>query len=316
MKERTIDLDNYIKGGSVFRRKAARGVVRRGDRYLMIYGKYGDYNFPGGGVKQGESLEEALVREVKEETGYRVILQSIQKFMCVHEKRKGDIDDRLEMDSYYYLCQVEDGVEERCLDEYEEKYEYEAGWITLDEAIEKNERVKDYETIPWVIRETMVMKELWENFQVDRKQRAMDNFMQGYNCTQSVLLAFEDMLPEKSREEIICMASAFGGGMGRLREVCGSVSGMFLVAGLLYGYSGPETGEKKAELYQKIQQLAHRFEEKNGTIVCRELLGLSVKEEPPLPEARTDEYYKKRPCRELIGMAAKILQEFIAENEV
>lgn len=148
-----------------------------------------------------------------------------------------------------------------------------------------------------------------------RKERAMQNFLKGYNCTQSILLAFEDVLPEESREEIICMSSAFGGGMGRLREVCGSVSGMFLVAGLLYGYSGPETGERKAELYSKIQRLAHEFEEQNGSIVCRELLGLSMKEQEPVPEARTKEYYKKRPCKELIGMSAEILENFIRDME-
>lgn len=149
-----------------------------------------------------------------------------------------------------------------------------------------------------------------------RKQRAMELFSEGYNCTQSVVLAFEDLLPPACRDEIVCMASAFGGGMGRLREVCGSVSGMFLIAGLLCGYPGPETGEKKAELYGRIQELAHRFEEKNGSIVCRDLLGLSVKEETPVPSARTEEYYKKRPCKELVGMAAEILDDFIIKNNI
>ena len=104
---------------------------------------------------------------------------------------------------------------------------------------------------------------------ISRKDIAMQNFLKGYNCTQSVLLAFEDLLPVENRKEIICMASSFGGGMGRLREVCGSVSGMFLVAGLLYGYEGPETGQKKTELYTRIQELAHKFEEQNGSIVGR-----------------------------------------------
>ncbi len=153
------------------------------------------------------------------------------------------------------------------------------------------------------------------NRDISRKERAMNYFLQGFNCTQSVLLAFEELLPEENREDFIRMASGFGGGMGRLREVCGSVSGMFLVAGLKYGYSGPETGAKKTELYSRIQELAHRFEKQNGSIVCRELLGLSVKEESPVPEARTEEYYKKRPCKELIGMAAEILEKFMAEEE-
>lgn len=102
--------------------------------------------------------------------------------------------------------------------------------------------------------------------------------------------------------------------MGRLREVCGSVSGMFLAAGLLYGYDGPETGKVKAEHYARIQELAHAFEERNGSIVCRELLGLKVKHDESTPSARTADYYRKRPCKELIGMSAEILEEYICSH--
>ena len=148
-----------------------------------------------------------------------------------------------------------------------------------------------------------------------RREMAMANFMKGYNCSQSVVLAFADMLPV-NESDLLKMASSFGGGMGRLREVCGSVSGMFIVIGLLYGYDGPETGPVKAEHYKRVQELAHRFEEKHGSIVCRELLGLNVKREAPTPEARTKEYYKKRPCPEIIGDAAEILEEYIKETSV
>ncbi|MBE5861078.1 MAG: C_GCAxxG_C_C family protein [Butyrivibrio sp.] len=141
----------------------------------------------------------------------------------------------------------------------------------------------------------------------------MANFMNGYNCSQSVVLAFKDLIPID--EAVLSrMASSFGGGMGRLREVCGSVSGMFMVAGILYGYDGPETGQVKADHYARIQELARRFEEKHGTIICREMLGLSVRHDVPVPDARTAEYYKKRPCPEIIGDAAEILDEFIKEN--
>lgn len=146
-----------------------------------------------------------------------------------------------------------------------------------------------------------------------RREAAMANFMNGYNCSQSVVLAFKDLIPID--EAVLSrMASSFGGGMGRLREVCGSVSGMFMVAGILYGYDGPETGQVKADHYARIQELARRFEEKHGTIICREMLGLSVRHDVPVPEARTAEYYKKRPCPEIIGDAAEILDEFIKEN--
>ena len=148
-----------------------------------------------------------------------------------------------------------------------------------------------------------------------RRELAMANFKSGYNCSQSIVLAFKDMIP---MDEVVLskMASSFGGGMGRLREVCGSVSGMFMVAGFLYGFAGPETGQVKADHYARIQELAHRFEEKHGTIICREMLGLSVKHDDPTPEARTDAYYKKRPCAEIIGDAAEILEEYIKENPV
>lgn len=148
-----------------------------------------------------------------------------------------------------------------------------------------------------------------------RREAAMENFKKGYNCSQSVILAFEDLLPV-DKATLSKMASSFGGGMGRLREVCGSVSGMFMVAGLLYGYDGPETGQVKADHYARIQGLAHRFEEKHGSIVCRELLGLSVRHDVPVPEARTDAYYKKRPCTEIIGDAAEILEQFLKENPI
>ena len=146
-----------------------------------------------------------------------------------------------------------------------------------------------------------------------RKEAAMDNFMKGYNCTQAVVLAFSDLLP-CNEEMLMKLSCSFGGGMGRLREVCGSVSGMLIVLGMLYGYSTPETGSVKAEQYQRVQELAHAFEEKNGSIVCRELLGLNVRHDSPTPEARTSDYYKKRPCKELIGDAAQLLEEYIASH--
>lgn len=156
------------------------------------------------------------------------------------------------------------------------------------------------------------MKEL--NFmESPRGKKAYDYFFEGYNCTQAVALAFEDMIPIE-RGLLLRMVSSMGGGMGRLREVCGAVSGMFLVAGVLYGYDGPKDVEGKAEHYKRIQDLAARFREYNGSIVCRELLGLDKKQDSPTPEARTREYYEKRPCPHIIGMAAAILEEYIKEN--
>ena len=101
--------------------------------------------------------------------------------------------------------------------------------------------------------------------------------------------------------------------MGRLREVCGTVTGMFLVTGLLRGYDGAETGEVKAAHYARIQALAKEFERQNGSIVCRELLALRQKHrDDPTPEARTEAYYAGRPCAELVGSAAEILENYLA----
>lgn len=148
---------------------------------------------------------------------------------------------------------------------------------------------------------------------MSRREEAVNCFKSGYNCAQSMVTAYSDLLPG-DRKSFVRLASAFGGGMGRLREVCGAVTGMFMVAGLLYGYEGPETGEPKAALYGKIQELAKQFEEKYGTILCRELLELKVKHDDAAPEARTEAYYRSRPCERIIADAAEILERFIAEN--
>lgn len=141
-------------------------------------------------------------------------------------------------------------------------------------------------------------------------QKAEENFKEGYNCTQAVVLAFSDL---HGMDTIAAakLSSSFGGGMGRLREVCGAVSGMFLVAGMLYGYGEPKDFQGKKEHYERVQQLAKAYEEENGSIVCRELLGLDKGKDKPVPEKRTEEYYKKRPCGKLVRIAAAILEQYI-----
>ncbi len=148
-----------------------------------------------------------------------------------------------------------------------------------------------------------------------RKEIAMENFHKGYNCSQSVVLAFSDLLGS-DESFLLKMSSSFGGGLGRLREVCGSVSGMAIVLGILYGYDDPSAKEEKADHYIRIQEAAHEFEKKNGSIICRELLNLSIKHDVPNPEERTSEYYKKRPCAELVGDSAEILEEYIKNHPI
>lgn len=138
----------------------------------------------------------------------------------------------------------------------------------------------------------------------------MSLFLEGYNCSQSVFGAFAEELG-MDFETAVKISSSFGGGMGRMREVCGAVSGMFMAAGLKYGYYAPNDIQAKKEHYKLIQYLADKFKEKNNFIVCRQLLGLEGKDNSFVPSNRTDEYYKKRPCPELVGDAAEILEEYI-----
>ena len=146
-----------------------------------------------------------------------------------------------------------------------------------------------------------------------RGQKAKELFLEGYNCAQSVVVAYEDFF-EESPETLALMVSAFGGGMGRLREVCGAVSGMFFVLSKLYGYADPKEKDGKMELYARVQELAARFRERDGSIICRELLGLEEKVSEPVPEERTKEYYERRPCPDIIADAADILEEYLKEQ--
>lgn len=148
-----------------------------------------------------------------------------------------------------------------------------------------------------------------------RAQLAKEYFLNGYNCAQAVALAFLDRIPLE-KDALLMMSSSFGAGMGRLREVCGSVSGMFIVMGFISGYSSTDDKKAKSEHYARIQELGRRFEKENGSIICRELLGLSVKSESPVPQERTEQYYKKRPCAELCESAAGILENYLKEQNL
>lgn len=146
-----------------------------------------------------------------------------------------------------------------------------------------------------------------------KKETAMALFNQGYSCSQAVLGAFCEEL-NLDKETALKLASSFGGGMARLREVCGTVSGLFMAAGLKYGFSDPKDASAKTEHYQRMQELAAAFRAENGSIVCRELLGLPAGPDAPQPAPRTPQYYKKRPCAELVGCAAEILEKYMREH--
>ena len=146
---------------------------------------------------------------------------------------------------------------------------------------------------------------------MDHPMKAAELFLKGYNCAQAVAVAFCDVTGLDA-DFTAKFASPFGGGMGRLREVCGAVSGMFMVLGHLYGYNTPGDDIKKKELYGRVQELAKQFKEKCGSIVCREILKNPPSD--PNPSPRTAEYYAKRPCVKMVMTAAELLDEFIANN--
>ena len=148
-----------------------------------------------------------------------------------------------------------------------------------------------------------------------RRETAVNAFMQGYNCAQSIAVAFADVT-DLPKDTLVSLAAPFGGGMGRLREVCGVFSGSLAVLGLLEGYATPETGEKKKALYRDVQTLAKAFEEKRGTLICRNILGLEPGHDEPEPAERTPEYYASRPCAGCIGDMADILEAFLKEKGI
>jgi len=145
---------------------------------------------------------------------------------------------------------------------------------------------------------------------MNRKEQAMAYFKEGYNCAQSVFLAFSD-LTGFDQKTALRLAAPFGGGIGRQREVCGAVSGMCMAAGALFGYDDVHDKAAKAAHYKMIQELCAEFRARvGGSIICRDLLGGEGKDTDATPTPRTEAYYKKRPCAELVGEAADILDAY------
>ena len=149
----------------------------------------------------------------------------------------------------------------------------------------------------------------------ERVERAQNFFKSGYNCAQAVVMAFDDVMG-LSTEELARLAAPFGGGMGRMREVCGTVSGMAFLAGAIKPSVDPSNLEERKENYALVQTFADKFRAENGDIVCRRLLGLEPiveRNETAMPSERTAEYYRKRPCSEYVGCAARIVAEHLAK---
>jgi C_GCAxxG_C_C family probable redox protein len=141
---------------------------------------------------------------------------------------------------------------------------------------------------------------------------AKEFFLQGYNCSQSVAAAYAKEM-KISTTMAIKMTAGYGAGVGRMREVCGAFLGLVFVAGTIYGNVDPAG---KSDFYREIQNLAQQYQENNGggSIICRELLGLKQAEGTPIAAKRTPQYYQKRPCPELVAIAADIMEKYMQEH--
>lgn len=149
----------------------------------------------------------------------------------------------------------------------------------------------------------------------DHAEKACQLFKEGMNCSQAVFVAFSDVT---GMDEALAMrlSSSFGGGMGRMREVCGTCSAMFMTAGILYGLGPGFDDQEKAEHYKRIQSLASDFKKEHSTIVCRELLKTLNVTSSPIPEKRTEQYYKVRPCVRFVRTAAEVLDRYLTEHPI
>lgn len=148
----------------------------------------------------------------------------------------------------------------------------------------------------------------------DRIEKAVGLFKSGYNCSQSVVAAFADMYGF-TEEQALRMSASFGGGIGRMRQTCGAACGMFLLAGLEKGAVDGKDREGKAANYALVQELAEEFKKRNGSMICAELLGLKKPEGSSTPEARTEQYYAKRPCAKMVEEAATIWPEYLEKQQ-
>ena len=148
----------------------------------------------------------------------------------------------------------------------------------------------------------------------ERIEKAVALFKEGYNCSQAVVTAFADLYGF-TNEQALKMSASFGGGIGRMRQTCGAACGLFMLAGLETGCTDGKDREGKEANYKVVQELAEEFRKRNGSLICAELLGLAKTAPTPTPpEARTAEYYKKRPCVKMVEEAARIWSEFLSTN--
>lgn len=252
------------------------------------------WEFPGGKVEPGETKAEAIIRECREELGLE---------LSVHGEYTDVTHAYPDLTVHLTLMNCSAASGEMRLYEHAD-----ARVVTVREAL----------LMPFCPADQVFLREIErrnseERTNMDHVMKAGELFVSGCNCAQAVVCAFADEigLPE---ETLMKLASSFGGGMGGMRETCGAVTGMFMVAGLLWGYEKPGDDEVKKAHYARIRSLAESFKEKNDTLVCRELLASLPGKLKSDPSPRTAEYYKVRPCVRFVEHAAGLLEQLLNEG--
>lgn len=148
-----------------------------------------------------------------------------------------------------------------------------------------------------------------------RADKAREMFLQGYNCCQAVVGAFAALYGFDA-ETAMKIAEGFGGGLGRMRLTCGAVSAMAMVAGMKMSHGKAGDLQRRGDIYAVVRQMVGEFKEQNGTIVCAELLGISMpKDSSPVPEERTPEYYKRRPCPDKIHQCGLLIEKYLGVED-
>ena len=271
-------------------------LIERGDTFLACQRPAHKargllWEFLGGKVEPGETREEAIVRECREEIGVTIAVRGIVTEVT-HEY------EELIVHLTLLRASIAEG-EPQALEHADIRF------ITIAEAEGYPFCAADRELL-------RVVREEKERTHMDHATKARELFCSGYNCAQSVAGAFaEEMgLP---LETVTKLASGFGGGMGGMRETCGAVTGMFMAIGMLKGHALPGNNEEKTAHYARIRALAEAFSAEHGTLICRDLLASLPGKLSQNPSERTAEYYKSRPCALYVEDAARIVEKMLEE---